>query len=108
MSGRCSVAIVTAIVMCFELKRPVDEKLRAALARWLEVANTVPGFVRFVFDASDTEAIATLAVDDLAVVDAINVAVGTTTWVPDNVGPYLAREPRVIQAETIVDSTAVG
>ncbi|HEX4392856.1 MAG TPA: hypothetical protein VH084_15155 [Mycobacterium sp.] len=82
---------MTAIVMCFELKRPVDEKLRAALERWLDVARTVPGFVRFAFDASNTEAIATLAVDDLAVIDAINAAMGTTTWVPDNVGPYLAR-----------------
>jgi hypothetical protein len=99
---------MTAIVMCFELKRPVDEKLRTALERWLGVARTVPGFVRFAFDASDTEAIATLAVDDLAVVDAINAAVGTTTWVPDNVGPYLAREPNVVQGETIVDSTSLG
>lgn len=95
-----------AIVMCFELKRPVDGQLRTALERWVEVARTVPGFVRFAFETSDTEAIATLAVDDLAVVDAINAAVGTTTWVPDNVGPYLAREPHVIQGETIVvDST---
>jgi hypothetical protein len=100
--------MVTAIVMCFELTRPVDEKLKTALARWLTVARTVPGFVRFAFDASGTEAIATLAVDDLAVVDAINAAVGTTTWVADNVGPYLAREPHVVQGETIVDSTAVG
>lgn len=99
---------MTALVMCFELKRPVDEKLRIALERWLEVANTVPGFIRFTFDASDTEAIATLVVEDLAVVDAINVAVGTTTWVPDNVGPYLAREPHVVQGETIVASTAAG
>jgi len=95
-----------AIVMYFELKRPVDEKLRTALERWIEVARTVPGFVRFTFEASDTEAIASLAVDQLAVVDAINAAVGTTTWVPDNVGPYLAREPHVVRGETIVDSTA--
>lgn len=95
-----------AIVMYFELKRPVDEKLRTALERWIEVARTVPGFVRFTFEASDTEAIASLAVDQLAVVDAINAAVGTTTWVPDNVGPYLAREPYVVRGETIVDSTA--
>ncbi|HEX5121505.1 MAG TPA: hypothetical protein VFW65_40505 [Pseudonocardiaceae bacterium] len=93
---------MTAIVLHFELTRPVDDQLRTALEQWLEVARTVPGFVRFAFDASDTEAIATLAVDDLAVVDAINDAVGTTTWVPDNVGPYLAREPHVIQGETIV------
>ena len=99
---------MTALVMCFELKRPVDDKLRTALERWLEVARTVPGFIRFTFDASDTEAIATLAVEDLAVVDAINVAVGTTTWVPDNVGPYLAREPHVVRGETIVDSTAAA
>ena len=99
---------MTALVMCFELRRPIDEKLRAALGRWLEVARTVPGFVRFTFDASDTEAIATLVVENLAVVDAINVAVGTTTWVPDNVGPYLAREPHVVQGETIVDSTATS
>jgi hypothetical protein len=98
---------MTAIVMCFELKRPVDEKLRTALERWLKVARTVPGFVRFTFDASNTEAIATLAVDDLAVVDAINVAVGTTTWVPDNVRPYLARAPHVVQGETIADSTTL-
>ncbi len=94
--------------MCFQLKRPVDGKLRAALERWLEVARTVPGFIRFAFDASETEAIATLVVEDLTVVDAINDAVGTVTWVPDNVGPYFAREPHVVQGETIVDSTAVG
>ena len=92
--------------MCFALKRPVGEKLRTALAQWLEVARTVPGFVRFSFDASDTEAIATLVVDDPAVVDAINVAVGTTTWVSDNVGPYLAREPHVVRGEPVVDSSA--
>ncbi|OXM61389.1 hypothetical protein [Amycolatopsis vastitatis] len=99
---------MTALVMCFELKRPVDESLRIALERWLEVARTVPGFVRFSFDASDTEAIATLVVDDPAVVDAINVAVGTTTWVDDNVGPYLARLPHVVQGEPIVESAAIG
>ncbi|MFI6030831.1 hypothetical protein [Amycolatopsis magusensis] len=99
---------MTALVMCFDLKHPVDEKLRAALERWLEVARTVPGFIRFAFDASDTEAIATLVVEDRAVVDSINDAVGTTTWVPDNVGPYLAREPHVVQGETIVDSTTTG
>jgi hypothetical protein len=96
---------MTAITMSFELKHQVDEKLRTALQQWLEVARTVPGFVRFTFEASDTKAIASLAVDQLTVVDAINAAV-TTTWVSDNVGPYLAREPHVVQGETIVNSTA--
>lgn len=94
-----------SIVLCFTLKRPVDEPLEAALQRWLEVARAVPGFVRFAFDASATEAIATLTVDDRAVVDAINAAVGTTTWVEDNVGPYLAREPRVIEGQPVIHST---
>ncbi|WP_410575703.1 hypothetical protein [Amycolatopsis sp. cmx-4-61] len=55
---------MTGLVMCFAWKRPVDDEPRTASERWLEVARTVPGFVRFTFDASDTEAIATLVVED--------------------------------------------